>query len=297
MVRVVSDKPFLASLAVITVTYVALLLAMLVADVAYMVDSGEEFLAEQQAAGTLVAEATDDPRDTRLPVFLIPVLQALRQPEIQYSVKLTLISCLFTAILSILVAVPVGYLLSRHQFRGKAFLDAVLDIPIVLPPLIVGLSLLILFRYMPFRPLRPYVVYQIPAVVLAQFTVAAAFAVRVMRSTFEQIDPRVEQVALTLGCSRAQAFAAVVLPQAIPGMLTAGTLAWARAMGEFGPLLIFAGATRFKTEVLSTTVFLELSVGRLDAAVAVSLIMVFAAVIVLIIARVWGARHLVNAHR
>ena len=72
-------------------------------------------------------------------------------------------------------------------------------------------------------------------------------------------------------------------------MLTAATLAWARALGEFGPLLIFAGATRNKTEVLSTTVFLELSIGDLEAAVAVSLIMVLAAVAVLIIARMWGS--------
>ena len=84
----------------------------------------------------------------------------------------------------------------------------------------------------------------------------------------------------------------VVFPRAWNGMLTASTIAWARALGEFGPLLIFAGATRNKTEVLSTTVFLELSIGDLEAAVAVSLIMVLAAVIVLVIARIWGTRTL-----
>ena len=84
----------------------------------------------------------------------------------------------------------------------------------------------------------------------------------------------------------------VVLPEASRGILTAGTLAWARSLGEFGPLLIFAGATRQKTEVLSTTVFLEISIGDLGAAVAVSLIMVFAAVIVLVVARLWGTRGL-----
>ena len=120
-------------------------------------------------------------------------------------------------------------------------------------------------------------VYQIPAVILAQFTVACAFAVRTMRATFDQIDPRREQVALTLGASRLMAFTLVVLPEAWRGMLTAATLAWARALGEFGPLLIFAGTTRMKTEVLSTSVFLELTIGDLEAAIAVSLIMVVAA--------------------
>jgi molybdate transport system permease protein len=81
-----------------------------------------------------------------------------------------------------------------------------------------------------------------------------------------------------------------VLPEAGRGMMTALTLAWARSLGEFGPLLIFAGATRMKTEVLSTSVFLEMNVGNLEAAVAVSLIMVAAAVVVLIVARLFGTR-------
>jgi len=92
----------------------------------------------------------------------------------------------------------------------------------------------------------------------------------------------------TLGCSRSQAFWRVVLPEARGGMLTAFTLAWARALGEFGPILIFAGATRLRTEVLSTSVFLELSIGNLEAAVAVSLLMIVTAVLVLLLVRWFG---------
>ncbi|MCA9141986.1 MAG: ABC transporter permease [Planctomycetaceae bacterium] len=231
----------------------------------------------------------ENPRLAR--VFYNPITTALQKPEIQYSIRLTLISCTITAILSLWVAIPIGYLMSRHEFVGRSFIDAVLDIPIVLPPLVVGLSLLILFQFFPVA-LREAVVYQIPAVILAQFSVACAFAVRTMRATFDHIDARHEQVALTLGCSRAQAFGMVVLPEAKRGVLTAATLAWARSLGEFGPLLIFAGTTRNKTEVLSTTVFLELNIGDLGAAVAVSLIMVAAAVIVLVLARAWGTRNL-----
>jgi molybdate transport system permease protein len=131
--------------------------------------------------------------------------------------------------------------------------------------------------------------YAPAGVVLAQFSVACAFAVRTMRVTFDQINPRQEQVALTLGCSRNQAFWRVVLPEAWRGMLTAFTLAWARALGEFGPILVFSGATRLKTEVLSTTVFLELSVGSLEAAVAVSMLMILAAVVVLLLVRQLGS--------
>jgi molybdate transport system permease protein len=180
--------------------------------------------------------------------------------------------------------------MARCEFRGKAVIDVLIDIPIVLPPLVIGLSLLILFQ----TPIGLLIqkqfpiTYQVPSVILAQFAVAAAFAVRTMRITFEQINPRAEQVALTLGCKRSQAFWRVTFPESYRGMLTAATLCWARALGEFGPILIFSGATRMKTEVLSTTVFLELSIGNLEAAIAVSLLMILVAVLVLVTMRAYG---------
>jgi molybdate transport system permease protein len=282
MHQVGSDKPFLMVLVVVSGTYVLLLLAMLTANAAFLFSAaGKPTISpEWSQAHPWVAPLVDH-----------PIGAALADSNIQDSIYLSLISCTMTTILSLWVAVPVGYLLSRYQFRGRSFLDSLLDVPIVLPPLVVGLSLLILFQYFP-EFIRHRVVYQVPAVVLAQFVVAAAFAVRTMRATFDQIDPRREQVALTLGCNRLQAFTRVVLPETRPGLLTAATLAWARSLGEFGPLLVFAGATRGKTEVLSTSVFLELSIGNLDGAVAVSMLMVAAAIVVLIITRTWGSRDL-----
>jgi len=224
-------------------------------------------------------------------------VDALRKPEIQAAIRLTMLSCTAAAILSLWVATPLGYLLSRYRFPGRWIMDTLVDIPIVLPPLVLGLSLLILFHlsiggWELENWLRDQVgfpvTYQWPAVVLAQFSVACAFAVRTMRVTFDQIDPRAEDVARTLGCTRGQAFLQIALPQAWRGMIAATTIAWARALGEFGPILVFAGATRMRTEVLSTSVFLELSVGQLDAAVAVSLLMVAMAVVVLLILRVLG---------
>lgn len=225
---------------------------------------------------------------------------ALAKEEIQFAVRLTLFSCTTSALLSMLVAVPLGYLLSRFKFRGRWIIDTALDVPIVLPPLVIGLSLLILFHQVPVagttleeffdRYLHTRITFAVPAVVLAQFSVACAFAVQTMRVTFDQIDTRAEQVALTLGCRRSQAFFLVVFPQAWRGMVAALTVAWARSLGEFGPILVFAGSTRMKTEVLSTTVFLELSVGELESAVAVSLLMVAAAMAVLGVVRLLGAR-------
>jgi molybdate transport system permease protein len=95
---------------------------------------------------------------------------------------------------------------------------------------------------------------------------------------------------MTLGCSRGRAVWLVTLPSARRGMFSAASIAWARSLGEFGPILVFAGATRMKTEVLPTTVWLELSVGNLEAAIAVSLMMVALAVTVLLAMRAVGER-------
>jgi len=218
--------------------------------------------------------------------------RALESREIRHAIALSLATCTVTAVLSVLLALPVGYLLARGKFPGRAWLDAVLDIPILLPPMVVGLCLLILFQT-PFGRAVEQVVpftYTVAGVVLAQLVIGAAFAVRTMRGTFEHLPARPEDVAMTLGCSRARAIWLVTLPAARRGMFAAGSVAWARSLGEFGPVLVFAGATRMKTEVLPTTIWLELSVGNLDAAIAVSLLMILFAVVVLAAVRVVGER-------
>ena len=256
--RLHSDTPFFLILGIIGSVYIILIVAMIMADLSF----------------TSVSH----------------IVSALKSEEIQYSIKLSLFTCTITMFLSVLVAIPLGYLLANYNFPGKKMIDSLIDVPIILPPLVVGLSLLILFQTAPGQWIERHVqvTYAIPSIILAQFMVAAAFAVRTMKITFMQINRRQEEVALTLGCSRAQAFRYVVLPQAKEGMLTAGSLAWARALGEFGPILIFSGATRMKTEVLSTTVFLEMSIGNIEAAVAVSLLMIFAAFMVLTLVRLLG---------
>ena len=266
-----ANRQFYISFIILGGSYVLLIVLMLLADAAYV---AEEAVSTAETWTDVLTQNS--------------IMRSLRDRRIQYSIWLSMLSCTISAVLSVLVAIPMGYLLSRHNFRGKRLLDAVLDIPIVLPPLVIGLSLLILFQFPPFRWLVRDIVYQVPAVILAQFTVACAFAVRTMKSTFDHIDPRCEDVAVSLGCTKSQAFGWVLLPAAGRGILTAFTLAWARSLGEFGPLLIFAGATRMKTEVLSTSVFLELNVGDIEAAVSVSFIMVMAAILVLILTRTIG---------
>lgn len=253
-----SDLPFYVALAVLSGGYVLLIALLVLADFAYTTPSN--------------------------------LLSQLNTAETRYSIWLSLTSCTITSVLSLWVAVPIGYLMSRWNFPGKAVVDTLLDIPIVLPPLVVGVSLLILFRFRPFAWVDRFVTYEVPGVIVAQFMVACAFAVRTMRVTFDQLNPRAEQVALTLGCSRSQAFWLVLYPQARRGILAGGTLAWARSLGEFGPVLVFAGANPFRTEVLPTTVFLKMQAGSLDGMLAVSLLMIVAAGVVLLVARACGLR-------
>lgn len=229
--------------------------------------------------------------------------RVLGKAEIVSAFWLTLQTCTLASILALWVATPLAYLLARFQFRGKGWIDTLVDVPVVLPPLVLGISLLVLFhRPFPFSDwigaqdgfvldewfrdrIGFPITYHWPAIVLAQFAVATAFAVRTLRVTFEQASPRCEEIARTFGCTRARAFLEIALPQAWRGLVAAFTVAWARSLGEFGPILVFAGATRFRTEVLSTSVFLELSIGELEGAVAVSLLMVAMAVVALILVR------------
>jgi molybdate transport system permease protein len=253
-----SDVPFFVGLGLLAGVYVVLIAAMLLAEVSY---------ARWGDFGRMLADE-----------------------NIRYAIRLSLISSTISTILALWVAVPIAYLMSRATFPGKNLLDGFLDIPLILPPLVVGLCLLILFRQTFLRSIDDWfpIAFHIPAVILAQFAVAAAFAVRTLRATFDELSPRQEQVALTLGCSRAQAFWLVVLPEARYGLLTAATLAWARSLGEFGPILVFAGATRQRTEVLPTSIYLELNVGNVEGAVAVSMLMILVALIVLLIVRIFG---------
>ncbi len=157
--------------------------------------------------------------------------RALGSREIQYATGLSLMTCTISALLSLILAVPVGYLMSRSRFPGKGLVDAMLDVPIVLPPMVIGLCLLILFQTrlgLAVQRVVPFT-YTVNGVLLAQLVVGAAFAVRQMRTTFDHLSSRPEDVAMTLGCSRGRAIWLVTLPAARRGMFSAASVAWAGA--------------------------------------------------------------------
>jgi len=204
--------------------------------------------------------------------------EALKSPPIRHAIYLSFVTSSITVIIVTLISIPVGYALSRYRFLGSEILQSIIDIPIILPPVVIGVSLLLFFR----TPLGRFIesfeslrfVYSVKGIVLCQVLVSASYGIGAARTAFDSVDPKLERLALALGCSPLQAFLKVVLPMARKGIAAGAVFVWATAVGIFGPLLVFAGAVRMKTEVMPTTIYLELSVGRIEPALAVSILMI-----------------------
>ncbi len=223
------------------------------------------------------------------------VKEVLRSREIRAAVVLSLWTSTLTTLIVVVFAVPTGYALSRYRFPGRILADTMVDLPIVFPPLVVGLSLLVFFRTSVGLWLESVgldFIYQRRGIVLAQFFVSVSFGIRAIKTTFDEVDKRQEEVALTLGCTRGQAFWRVAVKNARGGIVAGAILTWARAIGLFGPLMVFVGAVRMKTEVLPTTVYLETSIGRIEVALAVALLLIVLAAVALVLIRLLGRRRL-----
>lgn len=227
------------------------------------------------------------------------VLTVLTSGFIRHALWMSVWTSFATTFLSLLFAVPMGYVLSRFRFPGRVLADTIVDLPIVFPPLVAGLTLLVFFSQTTIgkwvqEDLGLEFVFQAKGIVLCQFLVAASFAIRSAKIAFDDVARRFENVALTLGCTPWGGFWRVSLPLASNGIIAGGILTWARAFGLFGPLIIFVGSFRGRTEVLSTTVFLEQSIGNLEVALAVALLLIFVALIALSVVRLVGGGALVK---
>jgi molybdate transport system permease protein len=215
-------------------------------------------------------------------------IKALFSEEILFAIRLSVTTATIAAVISILIAIPVAYAVSRSTFPGKDIVDSLLDLPIVISPVALGAALLVFFNTPVGAAIDDNIikfVFAAPGIVLAQVTVISALAIRLLKSTFDSIDPRYEQVARTLGCSKPAAFFRVTLPLAKNGLIAAGILTWARAVGEFGATVTLAGATAMKTETLPTAIFLGLASADVEKAIAIVFILVVIAVLALLVIR------------
>ncbi|MCS7191664.1 MAG: ABC transporter permease subunit [Armatimonadetes bacterium] len=210
-----------------------------------------------------------------MPAIITLWRDSLAREELFYAFKLSVLTATVTTFFVILLGVPTSYALSRYKFRLAVVLDTIVDLLIIIPPLVVGLTLVAIFGQTNLgRWLNDTigVLYKPQGIIIAQFAVASALGIRVFKAAFDQVNPRFEQVARSLGASPVYAFLRITLPLAKNGLIAGSVLAWARAMGEFAPVLIVAGTDVGK--VLPVLAFLNMSGGNIELSFAVTTFMV-----------------------
>jgi molybdate transport system permease protein len=187
------------------------------------------------------------------------------------------------------VGTPAAYVLARAEFPGKRALDTLVDIPAVLPPSAAGIALLLAFGRMGLlgehlRVLGIEISFTTAAVVMAELFVATHFYVRQATVGFSHIERRVEEAAMVDGANHAQVFSKITIPLALPALVAGGVTAWARALGEFGGTIIFAGSFRGTTQTMPLAIYSALE-SNFDAAVALSVLVLGFSFAVILTAR------------
>lgn len=205
--------------------------------------------------------------------------------DVLASLSLSLTTSLLTLLLTILTGTPAAFLLARTQFPGKSLVETLIDLPTVLPPAVAGVALLIAFgRFGLLGPLLDAtgisVAFTTGAVVMAQLFVSAPFYVRAAQAGFASVDSDVEEAAAVFGASNWRVLLHITVPLAWPALLSGMVMAWARALGEFGATIMFAGNILGKTRTMPLAIYTALE-GNIDAALVLSLVLVIASFVVL----------------
>ncbi len=218
---------------------------------------------------------------------------ALATPVVRQALILSLATSFATIVLAVAFGSPLAYLLARRDFKGKEIVDTLVDLPLVLPPVVAGVALLMAFGRagllgpaFDFAGLR--VGFSTVAVVLAQTFVATPFFVRSARAGFASVDRTLENASRTLGVSPSRTFIRITLPLAAPALLAGIAMAWARALGEFGATIMFAGNLAGRTRTLPLAILTSME-EDLDEALAISLILLAVSFVLLVIFRLAGS--------
>lgn len=220
---------------------------------------------------------------------------SLATPTVLDALALSLITTSITVVLTLALGTPLAYLLARRRFRGATLLETAIDLPIVLPPSVAGLALLLVFGRLglvggALDSVGVQVAFTTVAVILAQTFVAAPFYIRSARAGFAAVDRDLEDAARVDGADEASVLRHVTVPLAGTALGAGIVMSWARALGEFGATIMFAGNIEGRTQTLPLVVYAEFQAGDLEASVAAASILVLAAFGVLLAVRVfhWG---------
>ncbi len=210
----------------------------------------------------------------------------LDQPAVRDALQLSLVTTAISLALTVVFGTPTAYLLARRRFRGRALAETLIDLPMVLPPAVAGVALLMAFGRRgvlgdTLDAAGVHIAFSAVAVVMAQLFVAAPFYVRAAHAGFRAVDPELERVSRTLGVSDAGTFFRVTAPIALPALAGGAVMAWARALGEFGATIMFAGNFPGVTQTMPLAIYGAFQTD-FDAALALSLLLVIVSFTLLI---------------
>jgi molybdate transport system permease protein len=218
------------------------------------------------------------------------LVDALGSPVVLDALWLSFVTTAVSLVLIVFLGMPLAYVLARHRFRGSSIVESIVDLPIVLPPSVAGLALLLVFGRRgllgePLAELGLTVPFTTAAVILAQVFVAGPFFVRSARAGLAAVAYDLEEAASDLGASRWAVFRGITMPLAAPALTAGLVLCWARALGEFGATIMFAGSIEGRTQTLPLVVYAEFQAGDLEASIAAAAILAMAAFAVLVAVR------------
>lgn len=219
---------------------------------------------------------------------------ALLQPDVLQALQLSLVTTTLSTLLSIVFGLPVAYLLARVRFPGSRVLETLVTLPTVLPPVVAGVALLITFGRVGLlgRSLSAVGIslpFTSAAVVMAQIFVSAPFFINSARAGLEQLDRRYELAAYTLRATPFYTFRRVVLPLIRPALMSGIGLSWARALGEFGATITFAGNFPGTTQTMPIAVYIAAE-SDLDTSIALAVLLLVVSFVVLLLVRVGQKR-------
>lgn len=218
----------------------------------------------------------------------------LQTAEISFALSLSLKTSFISTFLCILAALPMAYCLASYRLPGRHILNLIIKIPLAMPPIVSGICLLLVFGTTSLGSflsgLGVKLIFTVTGIIVAQFFVNLPYLVVVIKAAIEDVDPRLEFVARTLGCNQFQAFTRVTLPLIKNGLLAGLVITWAKSLGEFGAVLMLAGATRMRTETLPISLYLNLTVGDMDAVMAVAAILIMISILSLFVFELLGRK-------
>jgi sulfate/thiosulfate transport system permease protein len=217
---------------------------------------------------------------------------AVSDPQAVAALRLTLLASIAVCVINAVAGTLIAWVLVRDDFRGKGIVNSVIDLPFALPTIVAGLTLLAL--YGPDSPFGVNIAYTELAVMLALLFVTLPFVVRAVQPVLMELDREMEEAAASLGAGGLTIFRRVIFPNLLPAILAGVALAFARAIGEFGSVVLISGNLPFETEVSSVFIFGQIELDNVGGAAAVAVVLLaisFAMLALLNLVLRWGTRH------